>query len=175
MTVWFVPTLSESLKTRKPSQPPVTRAKMAKKTVLITGCSHGGLGSHLAEAFLARGFHVLATLRNTAKAGPLAGREGVDVLELDVTSAESIEACARAVGKITGGALDVLVNCAGADYTLPLLDTPLDEAKRLYDLNCWAPLAVMQAFAPMLIRAKGAICNVSSVSSVCNFAWAGKC
>ncbi|AEO64373.1 uncharacterized protein THITE_2041110 [Thermothielavioides terrestris NRRL 8126] len=146
---------------------------MLQKTVLITGCSYGGLGSHLAEAFAARGFHVFATLRNPAKAGALSGMAGVQVLELEVTSAESIQSCVKAVEKTTGGSLDVLVNNAGADHTLPLLDTPIDEAKRLYDLNVWAPLAVMQAFAPMVINAKGAICNISSVSAVCNFAWAG--
>ncbi|KAK4125629.1 NAD(P)-binding protein [Parathielavia appendiculata] len=144
-----------------------------KKTVLITGCSYGGMGSHLAEAFHARGFHVFATLRNTAKAGALADKEGIDILDLEVTSAESVQSCAKAVGKITGGSLDVLVNNAGADFTLLLLDTSINDARRLYDLNLWAPLAVTQAFAPMIVQAKGVICNVSSVSSICNFAWAG--
>jgi NAD(P)-dependent dehydrogenase (short-subunit alcohol dehydrogenase family) len=147
---------------------------MPQKTVLITGCSAGGLGSHLAEAFHARGFHVFATLRNTAKAGALAKTDGIDILELEVTSAKSIQSCVKAVEKVTGGSLDVLVNNAGADHTLPLLDTPIDEAKALYDLNVWAPLALMQAFAPMIIKPQGAICNISSVSAICNFAWAGR-
>ncbi|KAK4095948.1 NAD(P)-binding protein [Parathielavia hyrcaniae] len=145
-----------------------------KKTVLITGCSHGGLGFHLAEAFLARGFYVFATLRDTAKAGPLANREEIDILQLDVTSAESVQSCAKTVEKKTGGSLDVLVNNAGAGFTLPLLDTPIDDAKQLYELNLWAPLAVTQAFAPLIIQATGVVCNISSVSSICNFAWAGK-
>ncbi|KAL2256714.1 hypothetical protein VTK26DRAFT_1231 [Humicola hyalothermophila] len=146
---------------------------MAKSTVLITGCSSGSLGYHLAEAFHARGYHVIATLRNTAKAGALAEKGAVDILELDVTSTESIQACVQAVEKITGGSLDVLVNNAGADYTIPLLDAAIDDAKKLFDLNFWAPLAVTQAFASMVIQAKGVICNISSLSAICNFAWGG--
>lgn len=50
--------------------------------------------------------------------------------------------------------------------------TAADEAKVLYNPNAWAALAVMQAFAPMIIRAKGVIFNVSSISAIFSFAWA---
>lgn len=38
-----------------------------KNFVLITGCSAGGIGAGLAEVFREKGYHVFATLRNTAK------------------------------------------------------------------------------------------------------------
>lgn len=57
------------------------------------------------------------------------------ILELEVTSQTSIKECAQEVEKRTGGTLDVLVNNAGADFVIPLLDTSIDEAKKLYDLN----------------------------------------
>ncbi|KAH8894680.1 oxidoreductase [Thozetella sp. PMI_491] len=146
---------------------------MAKKTVLITGCTDGGLGGAMAKAYRAKGFRVFATLRNTAKAGSLASMEGIEVLELEVTSAESIRQCVAGVEKLTGGSLDVLVNNAGRAMTTPLLDANIDNAKKVYDLNVWAMLAMVQAFAPMLIKAKGIICNVSSVSGELVTAWAG--
>lgn len=146
---------------------------MPEKTVLITGCSQGGLGASLAMAFRAKGFYVFATVRSVSKAGHLADKEGIEVLELEVTSLESIQRCAKAVEKRTGGSLDVLVNNAGASHVLPLLDTPIDEAKRLYDTNVWSVFAMTQAFAPMLVKAKGALCNISSVSALMPFAMGG--
>ncbi|KAK3327467.1 putative short-chain dehydrogenase/reductase [Cercophora scortea] len=147
---------------------------MAKKTVLITGCSEGGIGWAIAKAYQARGYHVFATLRYPAKAGSvLAGLSDVDILPLEVTSDESIRQCAAEVETRTAGSLDVLVNNAGADFVMPLLDTSIAEAKRLYDLNVWAVLALTQAFAPMLIKARGAVLNIASINGVLDMAWSG--
>ncbi|THC95353.1 hypothetical protein EYZ11_005167 [Aspergillus tanneri] len=107
-----------------------------------------------------------------AKAGALGEIEGIEVLELEVTSDESIGQCAKAVEKHTGGSLDILVNNAGVSTVMPLLDASIDDAKKLYDTNVWAILAMAQAFAPMLIKAKGVLCNISSVSGEMVFAWA---
>ncbi|OKL64611.1 hypothetical protein UA08_00567 [Talaromyces atroroseus] len=143
------------------------------KTVLVTGCSHGGLGAAMAKAYHAKGFQVFATLRNKAKAGSLADIDGIEIVELEVTSVESIRQCANSIAKHTGGTLDVLVNNAGVNAIVPLLDASLDDAKKVYDANVWSIVAMAQAFAPMLIKAKGVMCNISSVSSEMVFAWAG--
>ncbi|KAE8334571.1 hypothetical protein BDV24DRAFT_156749 [Aspergillus arachidicola] len=143
------------------------------KSVLITGCGHGGFGEAMAKVYRAKGFQVFATLRNITKIGSLADYDGVQILELDVTSVESIHQCAQTVAKHTGGRLDVLVNNAGANAIVPLLDASLDEAKKVYDTNVWSIMAMVQAFAPMLIQAKGVVCNISSVSGEMVFAWAG--
>lgn len=147
---------------------------MPEKTVLITGCNHGGLGAAMAKAYRARGFKVFATVRNITKAGTLGETEGIEILELEVTSKESIERCAKTVEKLTGGSLDILVNNAGTSSAMPLLDLDLQEAKKTYDVNVWALLAMTQTFAPMLIKAKGIVCNTSSVSSELIMAWMGK-
>jgi len=44
---------------------------MAKKTALITGCSAGGISHALAALLGGKGYHVLATVRNPAKAEAL--------------------------------------------------------------------------------------------------------
>ncbi|KAI1122062.1 putative short-chain dehydrogenases/reductase [Nemania abortiva] len=146
---------------------------MSEKTVLITGCNHGGLGAAMARVYRTRGFKVFATVRNTAKAGSLGETEGIEILELEVTSKESIQQCVETVGKLTGGSLDILVNNAGVGRVMPLLDLNIDEAKKVYDVNVWAMIAMTQAFAPMLIKAKGIVCNSSSVSGELVFAWMG--
>jgi NAD(P)-dependent dehydrogenase (short-subunit alcohol dehydrogenase family) len=83
------------------------------KSVLITGCSEGGIGDYLARDFHKRGFRVFATARNLQKVEHLKAL-GMDVLPLDVTSAESIEAAVKEVKVITGGTLDILLNNSGS-------------------------------------------------------------
>ncbi|KAJ5273544.1 1-acyl dihydroxyacetone phosphate reductase [Penicillium angulare] len=147
---------------------------MPQKTVLVTGCSAGGLGEAMAKVYHQKGFRVFAAVRNMAKVGYLSEIEGIEIVKLDVTSAESIRECATSIGKNTGGSLDILVNNAGLSTVFPLLDTSIEEAKKLFDTNVWALVAMAQAFAPMLIKSKGTICNVSSVSGEMVFAWQGK-
>lgn len=149
---------------------------MPLKTVLITGCSEGGLGAALARAFQEQGYHVFATLRNPAKAGSLAGENGtnIDVLALDTTSKESIDACFEVVKNKTGGKLDVLVNNAGSGFTMPMLHVSVDQAKATYDVNVWGTLSMAQAFSPLLLESKGTIVNISSIVGAANVAWQGE-
>jgi 1-acylglycerone phosphate reductase len=82
------------------------------RTVLITGCSRGGLGDALARAFHARGLRVIATARNLSKIEHFKAT-GIETLELDVVSAESIKRCVTKVSEMTGGSLDILLNNSG--------------------------------------------------------------
>ncbi|KAK3376220.1 hypothetical protein B0T24DRAFT_618253 [Lasiosphaeria ovina] len=144
------------------------------KTVLVTGCSDGGLGAALALAFARENFRVFATARDPARVTAAGSHANIEVLRLDVTSAESIAACAAEVSGRTGGrGLDVLVNNAGAIFVLPLLDTAVADARRLFEVNVWGMLAVTQAFAPLLITAKGTVLNISSLAGAAKMAWQG--
>jgi 1-acylglycerone phosphate reductase len=146
---------------------------VTKKTVLITGCSTGGIGWAMAKNFHQRGFYVFATARDPSKAAHLAKLKDIEVLELDVTIPKTIAQCKEVVAKRTGGSLDILVNNAGVEFNSPLLDTDVDEAKRLYDVNVWGPLAMVQAFAPLLISARGVVYNQGSIDAALNMVWAG--
>jgi len=148
-------------------------ATIPKKTVLITGCSTGGIGWAMAKNFHERGFHVFATARDPSTAADLSALSHVELLELDVTLPQTIAQCAATVAKRTGGKLDVLVNNAGVEFMSPLLDVDLPAAKQLYDVNVWGPLAMVQAFAPLLIAAKGVVANQSSIDAVLSMVWAG--
>ncbi|KAI0849158.1 NAD(P)-binding protein [Daldinia vernicosa] len=136
-----------------------------RKSVLITGSS-GGIGAALAEVFREKGYHVFATARNPSKIPPtLSSAANVTALTLDVLSSESISAAVESVKKETGGTLDILINNSAGIKILPALDTSIEDGKRLFDLNFWAPFAMLQAFAPLLIEAKGCIVNNSSASA----------
>ncbi|CAI6336138.1 unnamed protein product [Periconia digitata] len=148
-------------------------ATVLGKTVLITGCSTGGIGWALARNFRRRGYYVFATARDPSKVTNLAELEDIEILELDVTVPSTIEKCKEIVAKRTGGTLDLLVNNAGIEFNSPLLDTDIPEARRLYDVNVWGVLAMVQAFAPLLIEAKGVIFNQSSIDGELNMVWAG--
>lgn len=149
-------------------------ATVTKKSVLITGCSTGGIGWAMAKTFHERGFYVFATARDVSRTGILTDLENIEILELDVTIPKTISQCKERVTKRTGGRLDVLVNNAGVEFNSPLLDTDIDEAKKLFDVNVWGPLAMVQAFAPLLVEAKGVVFNQSSIDGALNMVWAGK-
>ena len=83
-----------------------------RKTVVITGCSAGGIGDALARSFHSKGHRVFATARDLSRAQHLK-EMGMTVLSLDVVDAVSLRAAVKAVGAVTGATLDILVNNSG--------------------------------------------------------------
>lgn len=172
-----------------PGQQPPPR----KTTVLLTGCSEGGIGFALAQEYHRRGCRVIATARSPAKmlklkalntgTGTDVDADGLTLLQLDVTDLASIRAAVQAVTDLLATkdtSLDILVNNAGNGYQAPLLDADLDEGKRLFDVNVWGLLAVTQAFAPLLVDAASAgrrprVVNIGSVVGVMPVPWQGIC
>ena len=69
----------------------------SKPSVLITGCSDGGLGAARAKAFHEAGLKVYATARDPSKMSQLASL-GIETLTLDIQSESSIADC---VGKLS--------------------------------------------------------------------------
>ena len=84
----------------------------AKKTVLVTGSSLGGIGDALAKEFHRQGLRVFATARNLAKVQHLK-EAGLEVVQLDVVDDVSIKQAVEYVKAATGGSLDILVNNSG--------------------------------------------------------------
>ena len=142
-------------------------ATMRHKTVLITGCSDGGLGSALALEFAnSPKYHVLATARNPAKLSQLHDNPNITLLTLDVLSEASIQSCLASVSS-QPRSLDMLINNAGSGLMSPLSDaTDLNACRQAFDLNVWAALAMTQAFLPLLIKSRGVVVMNSSVASV---------
>ncbi|KIW19804.1 hypothetical protein PV08_00379 [Exophiala spinifera] len=137
-----------------------------RKTVLITGCAPGGIGHSLALEFHARGLRVLATARKTEQLTSLS-EKGIETLSLVVDNDESIVSCREAVERLTKGrGLDYLVNNAGVSYVMSALDIDLAEAKKIFDVNLFAIMRIVQVFSGLLIQAKGTIVMIGSLAGV---------
>lgn len=147
---------------------------MPQQSVLITGCSDDGIGYGLALTFQQRGYLVFATTRDTKKMSKLEGLPNVVLLALDVTQTDQIAAAAKAVSEKTGGTLDYLINNAGRNHFMPILDEDLNKTRAIYETNVWGPVAVTQAFAPLLIKAKGQVVFITSIAGYLNGPWMGK-
>ncbi|KAI4858885.1 putative estradiol 17 beta-dehydrogenase [Hypoxylon rubiginosum] len=139
----------------------------SKQTILITGCSDHGLGAALALAFHKAGWRVFASARNMAKLKQ-AETAGIETVQLDVSSEESIANAVSAVKKLTGGSLDALVNNAGAAFNMPLMDIEIEKARALFELNTFSLLTTTRAFLPLLMESTGGamVVNNTSILSV---------
>ena len=134
--------------------------------VVVTGAS-SGIGRASARLLARSGFHVFAGVRRDADAAAIRAEElpGLVPLHLDVTDAASIAAARESVEKAVGeDGLAGLVNNAGIGIAGPLEFLPPDEMRRQLEVNVVAPLAVTQAFFPLVRRARGRVVHIGSSS-----------
>jgi NAD(P)-dependent dehydrogenase (short-subunit alcohol dehydrogenase family) len=131
--------------------------QLAGSVVLVTG-ANGGLGTEFVTQAVARGARrVYATARKARTWHD----DRVVPLTLDVTDAASIAEAAAAAADTT-----IVINNAGATAGRSLLTAPLDEVRAIYEANVFGPIAVAQAFAPILARnGGGALVDIHSALS----------
>lgn len=91
---------------------------------------------------------------------------GISTLSLDVDIPESIAQLKEDVLRITDGKLDFLVNNAGRNYTVPALDVDFEEVEQTFRTNVFSVMRMCQAFAPLLIEAKGTIIQIGSLAGI---------
>lgn len=139
---------------------------------LITGVS-SGFGKALARAAVARGDTVAGTIRRAEHGQAfeaLASGRAI-AIPLDLTEAG---AAAKAVGAAEAalGRIDILVNNAGYGMVGAIEETDIAQARRVFDVNLFGPIAMIQAALPaMRKRRAGHIINITSVSGFAP--WAG--
>lgn len=138
---------------------------------LITGAG-SGIGRETALAFGAEGAHVAAadidikmaerTMEEIRGKGGSAHAFALDVRD-EKAVAGFIEAAASRLGRA-----DVLVNSAGVREIKPVLELPLEEWRRVMDVNITGVFLCSQAFARHLVAAgkRGAIVNLASTLGV---------
>src|SRR3954452_19541381 len=148
---------------------------------IVTGASRG-LGLALARALVERGWSLVVdardeealaeaaeSLRGAANHG---GGGAVTAIAGDVADPDHR---ARLV-EAAGGTVDLLVNNAsllGPSPQPPLADYPLNVLARVYEVNVFAPLALVQLVLPLLPPG-GRIVNVTSDAAVEGFeSWGG--
>ena len=132
----------------------------------ITGVSTG-LGMALARAALDAGHTVVGTVRDPAAVPAFeALGERATGMVLDVTDHDAVTSVVDAADAHSGG-LDVVVNNAGLGYTGAVEETPIADARALFEVNVWGALAVIQASLPHFrARRAGHIVNVGSISGM---------
>jgi NADP-dependent 3-hydroxy acid dehydrogenase YdfG len=140
---------------------------------LVTGAS-SGIGEATAIALAAEGATVAIAARRRDRLEQVVERIGPDtdvlVVETDITD----EAAARAMVEATVtefGRLDTVVNNAGVMLLGPIVDAPVEEWRRMVELNVLGLLYTTHAALPHLLEAAereprrvADIVNVSSVA-----------
>ncbi|MFD6988979.1 SDR family oxidoreductase [Streptomyces sp. NPDC059943] len=134
--------------------------RSAQKLVVVTGASTG-MGASAARELARQGFHVLAGVRRDRDADAIRSA-GVEPVILDITKAEQVEALAARVAD-DPRALHALVNNAGVQVNAPVEALPMDEWRRVFEVNLFGHIAVTQALLPALLRGGGRVINISSV------------
>jgi 3-oxoacyl-[acyl-carrier protein] reductase len=145
---------------------------LAGRACVVTGAS-SGIGRETALQLCAEGAKVLLVARGeerlaavaeeARRAAEPAGGAAVSLV-LDVTDEDS-GARMLAAAETRFGALDVLVNNAGAAQWRDLDDVPDEDWRAQYELNVMAPLRAMRAaIPPMATRGWGRVVNVCSTA-----------
>jgi 3-dehydrosphinganine reductase len=144
------------------------------KNVVITGGS-SGIGKATARLLSGEGANVFIMARDEAKLdralqGIKAEGSNPDhqcvALCADVSSHEEVEAAIAAIVE-TGGAPDILINCAGMVYPGYFEELPLSTFREQMDVNYFGTLHTVKAVLPhMMAQGKGHIVNVSSIGGV---------
>jgi len=126
--------------------------------VLITGAS-GGIGSAATVEFAARGFDVIATMRDPARGDALAAllRDAgltATVVALDVADDAST---AGAIGSILAerGSIDVVVSNAGIGLDGTTEELSIDEFRSCFETNVFGSIRLLHGLLPQW-RARGA-------------------
>jgi NAD(P)-dependent dehydrogenase (short-subunit alcohol dehydrogenase family) len=135
-------------------------------TWLITGCSTG-LGRHVAQAVLARGYNAMVTARDAGKIQDLvdAYPDNALALALDVTEDTQVTNAVRQAEERFSG-VDVLVNNAGYGYRAAVEEGEEAEVAKLFATNFFGQVAMIKAVLPgMRARRDGAIVNISSIGA----------
>jgi NAD(P)-dependent dehydrogenase (short-subunit alcohol dehydrogenase family) len=124
------------------------------KIALVSGAA-SGIGKAVVERLTSEGASVVGVDVST----------GSDIVACDVRDPE---ACAAAVATTLErhGQLDVLANVAGVGGSFISAQMPVDEWRRIIDINLTGTFLLTQAALPALLESKGAVVNLASVSGL---------
>jgi len=132
--------------------------QQTRPVAIVTGAS-GGIGEATARALHAAGYRVFGTYRRP----PATKSPGIEYLECDVISEESVK---TAVGEVLSktGRIDLLVNNAGVGLIAGAEESSLEQARSLFEVNLFGLIRMIKAALPTMRRQRGGrIVNLSSV------------
>ena len=138
---------------------------------LVTGAS-SGMGKDITIKLAQKGYQVLAAARRLDRLEQMAEElDGVIPTLLDLTDRAQMGAFCQRI-KQMDKPISLLVNNAGYSVRGMVEEVPLDAARRMYEVNVFAPCRLVQACMPGMRAARaGWIINISSISG--KFVWPG--
>ncbi len=144
----------------------------AGKTVIVTGAS-SGIGRETAKAFSENGARVVAFARNETRLRSLRDEcddHGGRILTIsgDVTNGQDRRRLVDAALNDFGG-IDVLINAAGIIANGTIENTTEAQWDEMFDINLRSVFRLMQLAMPHLIKSRGNVVNVSSVTGIRSF------
>ena len=138
---------------------------------VVTGASTG-IGRAAVKSLVQHGWHVFPAVRKQADADSLKQEFGdrVTPLLFDVTDDAAVKRGAETVrAALKGQTLKGLVNNAGIGVGGPLMYVPIDDLRKIHEVNVLGPVRVCQAFLPLmgvdkaLTGGPGRVVNITSV------------
>ena len=145
---------------------------MKDKVAIVTGAS-SGIGRAVSLLFANNGTKVIAVGRNEADLNELreSARDAEGSIKIhlaDVTNESQID---RMISETLQHfeSVDVLVNAAGIIKSGTIETTTVDEWDKMMDINLRSVFVLMQKCVPHLVKSKGNIVNVSSVTGSRSF------
>ncbi len=134
------------------------------KTVLITGAS-SGIGEATAKAFSKEGSNLVLIARSVDNLKRVANGLSTTnlVIPADITQKEAVKNLINQTLS-TFNKIDILINNAGVGLSSFIEEMNVDDLRKLFEINVFAPLVLTQAVLPSMIASgSGKIINVSSM------------
>jgi len=149
---------------------------MAKKSTsssgpvaLITGAT-SGIGRATAALLASEGYQVFGTGRKPATKR----LDGFRLLQLEVTSNDSVAACVAAVQKQAGGKIDILINNIGTGILGAAEESSAEQVRQLFEINFFGAVRMTNAVLPLMrAQQRGCILFLSSAGGVASVPFSG--
>ena len=143
---------------------------VARRTMLLTGASRG-IGHATVKRFSAAGWRVITCSRQPFPENCPWEMGPEDHIQVDLADADNtLEAIAEVKQRLEGGRLDARVNNAGISPKGPggarlgTIETPLEDWKRVFQVNFFAPMMLARGLMDELKAARGSVVNVTSIA-----------
>ncbi len=132
-----------------------------KNLTVITGCD-SGIGESLCRLLHNDGRDVaISYLENN----PFQGEPKIFSQRLDLCKEDEIVSFASFLKELSGEyRIDCLVNNAGIAMGGPIENIPIDIIRRVFEVNFFGLISLMQKLLPELIKSKGRIMNIGSMA-----------
>lgn len=137
------------------------------KNILITGAS-SGIGEAIAREAAKVGANVALAARNKDKLSELKAeleQHGIKVIAITTDVTNEVD-CQNFIDQSISqlGGIDILINNAGISMRAPFEDTKLEVLQEIMDVNYWGAVRCTKAALPELLKNKGSLVAVSSVT-----------